>query len=56
MTSTSSSLVSDVVVQTLRDEHEVGETKICCEGDDGGYEIGPESAGEVGDVAEEPDG
>ena len=40
----------------MRDEDQVGEAEIDCEGDDGGDEPGPEGAGEVGDVAEEPDG
>jgi hypothetical protein len=40
----------------LRDEDEVCEAKVDCEGDDGGDETGPEGACEVRDVAYEPDG
>jgi hypothetical protein len=40
----------------LRDEDQVGEAEVDCEGDDGGDEAGPEGACEVGDVADEPDG
>lgn len=48
--------VLGVVVDALGDEDEVGEAEVDCEGDDGGDELGPEGAGEVGHVAYEPDG
>lgn len=47
--------VLHVVVEALRDEDQVGEAKVDCEGDDGGDETGPEGTGEVGDIANEPD-
>jgi len=39
----------------LRDEDEVCEAEVDCEGDDGGDEACPEGAGKVGYVADEPD-
>lgn len=39
----------------MADKDEVCEAKVDGEGDDGGDEAGPEGAGEVGDVAYEPD-
>lgn len=47
--------VLHVVVYALRDEDEVCEAKVDCEGDDGGDEACPEGAGKVGYVADEPD-
>jgi len=47
--------VFHVVVYALRDEDEVCEAKVDCEGDDGGDEACPEGAGKVGYVADEPD-
>lgn len=47
--------VLHVVVDALRYEDEVGEAKVDCEGSNGGHKISPECAGEVGDVANEPD-
>lgn len=48
--------VLDVVVDALCDEDQIGEAEVDGEGDDGGHELGPERADEVGDVAYEPDG
>jgi hypothetical protein len=48
--------VFEVVVDALRDEDEVCEAEVDCECDDGRDEAGPEGAGQVGDVADEPDG
>ena len=48
--------VLGVVVDALRDEDEVGEAEVDCEGGDGGDELRPDGAGEVGYVADEPDG
>jgi hypothetical protein len=47
--------VLHVVVYALRDEDEVGEAEVNCEGDDGGDETGPDGASKVGYVADEPD-
>jgi hypothetical protein len=47
--------VLHVVVDALRDEDEVCEAEVDCEGDDGGNETGPEGADEVRYVAYEPD-
>lgn len=46
--------VQGIVVETLRQQDGVGETEIYGESDDGGYEISPECAGKVGDVASHP--
>lgn len=48
--------VLEIVVHALRNEDQVGETEVDCEGDNGGDEAGPQSASEVGDVANKPDG
>lgn len=48
--------VSDVVVQALGDQDEIGETEVDGEGNNGGHEASPDGAREVGDVADEPDG
>jgi hypothetical protein len=47
--------VTDVVVETLRNENEIGEAEVDCEGSNGGHKTGEEGAGKVGHVAEEPD-
>jgi len=48
--------VQRVVVDALGNQNEVGEAEVDGQRDDGGDEAGPERAGEVGDVADEPDG
>ena len=47
--------VAHVVVYTLRDQDQVGEAKVDCEGGYGGHQVCPDGACEVGDVAHEPD-
>ena len=47
--------VAHVVVYALRDQDQVGEAKVDCEGGYGGHQVGPDGACEVGDVAHEPD-
>lgn len=48
--------VLEIVVYALRYEDEVCEAEVDCERDNGGDEACPDGAGEVGDVADEPDG
>jgi hypothetical protein len=48
--------VLEVVVDALRNEDQVREAEVDCECDDGGHEAGPDSADEVGDIADKPDG
>jgi hypothetical protein len=43
-----------VVVEALRQEDSIGEAEVDGESDDGGHEISPKSAGEVGDVSGHP--
>ncbi len=50
-----SARVSSAVVETLADEDAVCETKVDCDCDDDGDKAGPGAAGEVCDVADEPD-
>jgi hypothetical protein len=47
--------ILNVVVETLANKDEVGKAEVNGEGDDGGYETGPDGADEIGDVANEPD-
>jgi len=47
--------VQRIVVQALRDEDQIREAEVDCEGDDGGDKASPDGADEVGDVADEPD-
>jgi hypothetical protein len=47
--------VLEVVVYALRDEDQVGEAEVDCEGDDGGHEAGPDCADEVCDIPDKPD-
>lgn len=46
--------VERVVVETLCQQDGVGEAEINGESDDGGYEIGPQSTGEVCDITGHP--
>jgi hypothetical protein len=48
--------VLEVVVDALRNEDQVREAEVDCECDDGGHETGPDSADEIGDIADKPDG
>ena len=48
--------ILDVVVHALGDEDQIREAEVNCERNHGGHELGPQRAGEVGDVAYEPDG
>jgi len=48
--------IPDIVVDALGNEDQVGKAEVDGEGGDGGDEAGPEGAGKVRDVANEPDG
>lgn len=47
--------VENVVIETLCDEDEIGEAEVNGEGDYRGHEPGPDRAGKVCNVSDEPD-
>lgn len=48
--------VSNIVVQALGNQDQIGKAEVHGKGDDGRHETSPGGAGEVGDIANEPDG